>query len=62
MLLAINGKFPVCSHVSYLLLILQTSCLLNEFFQGDYVDGRFSDPPSGLEANLGRMPILSVGA
>ncbi len=29
-------------------------------FPGDYVDGRFSAPPEGLEANLGRMPLLTV--
>jgi len=30
-------------------------------FPGDYEDGRFSAPPEGLTANLGRMPVLSVG-
>ena len=30
-------------------------------FPGDYTDGRFDAPPSGLEANLGRMPVLQVG-
>jgi glutathione S-transferase len=29
-----------------------------KFPGADYVDGRFSGPPEGLEANLGRMPIL----
>ena len=27
----------------------------------DYEDGRFSAPPDGLEQNLGRMPIASIG-
>lgn len=30
--------------------------------EGDYEDGRFSSPPKGLKSNLGRMPVLSVGA
>lgn len=31
-------------------------------FPGEgYEDGRFSAPPEGLEANLGRMPVLAVG-
>jgi len=29
-------------------------------FPGDYEDGRFSEPPAGLEANLGRMPVCST--
>jgi len=27
----------------------------------DYTDGRFSEPPTGLEGNLGRMPVVAVG-
>eukprot|EP00429_Kryptoperidinium_foliaceum_P135830 CAMPEP_0176285312 /NCGR_PEP_ID=MMETSP0121_2-20121125/52301_1 /TAXON_ID=160619 /ORGANISM="Kryptoperidinium foliaceum, Strain CCMP 1326" /LENGTH=218 /DNA_ID=CAMNT_0017625785 /DNA_START=1 /DNA_END=657 /DNA_ORIENTATION=+ len=30
-------------------------------FPGDYVDGRYSEPTGDLTANLGRMPICSVG-
>mmetsp|Transcript_30404 Transcript_30404/g.41639 ORF Transcript_30404/g.41639 Transcript_30404/m.41639 type:complete len:236 (+) Transcript_30404:54-761(+) len=30
-------------------------------FPGDYEDGRYSSPPENLTANLGRMPLLSVG-
>jgi hypothetical protein len=30
--------------------------------QGDYEDYRFNAPPKGLKANLGRMPVLAVGA
>jgi len=30
-------------------------------FPGDYTDSRFDAPPDGLEANLGRMPVLQVG-
>eukprot|EP01032_Pedospumella_encystans_P033152 gene33152-37457_t len=26
-----------------------------------YTDGRFSEPPAGLEGNLGRMPVAAVG-
>eukprot|EP01032_Pedospumella_encystans_P029749 gene29749-33585_t len=27
----------------------------------DYVDGRFSAPTTGLEVNLGRMPVATIG-
>eukprot|EP00601_Ochromonadales_sp_CCMP2298_P007270 CAMPEP_0173202762 /NCGR_PEP_ID=MMETSP1141-20130122/19147_1 /TAXON_ID=483371 /ORGANISM="non described non described, Strain CCMP2298" /LENGTH=238 /DNA_ID=CAMNT_0014128151 /DNA_START=15 /DNA_END=731 /DNA_ORIENTATION=- len=29
--------------------------------EGGYEDGRFTEPPAGLEWNLGRMPVASVG-
>lgn len=27
----------------------------------EYEDGRYSEPPAGLEQNLGRMPVVSFG-
>ena len=33
----------------------------NYFAQMDYVDGRFSAPTTALEANLGRMPVATIG-
>lgn len=48
----LDENIPV---ISYLILFL------GYVLQGDYVDGRFSAPPEGLESNLGRMPVLSVG-
>ena len=58
LMLAIAGKFPVsCMSID---IYDQMSLLLN-FFQGDYVDGRFEGPTGDLSANLGRMPLLTVG-
>jgi glutathione S-transferase len=31
-------------------------------FPGDYTDGRFEAPAEGLDANLGRMPVIDVGS
>ena len=30
--------------------------------QNDYTDERLSSPPTGLDANLGRMPVIDTGA
>jgi len=32
-----------------------------KFAPADYDDNRFSEPPAGLEANLGRLPTASIG-
>jgi len=35
--------------------------IAGKFPGDDYTDGRFSEPPAGLEGNLGRMPVVAVG-
>lgn len=62
MLLAIAGKFPVSLCLTYAPTSVHSPDIPH-FSQGDYVDGRFNDPSetTGLDANLGRMPIVSVG-
>ena len=39
--------------------LAQQSMLIDQ--GDDYVDGRYSARPEGLEANLGRMPAIQVG-
>jgi glutathione S-transferase len=35
--------------------------IAGKFPGAGYEDGRFSEPPAGLEHNLGRMPVASIG-
>jgi hypothetical protein len=36
-------------------------CILVLYLQADYDDNRHNEPPAGLEANLGRLPVASIG-
>ena len=31
------------------------------YFQLDYTDGRYNTPTTGLDANVGRMPVATIG-
>jgi len=76
MMLAISGRFPnvrantIQMSIPYCLLpscayASQHVCVFrfNSMLQAGYTDERHSSPPSsGLESNLGRLPIVQVGS